>query len=67
MHTPKTPIEKIKKINDSRFEVQSSNLEEIYEINLSTTAYSYSDFPHIWLCKHIVAVMHLFGGADFGP
>ena len=64
---PETPIEKIKKIDNSCFEVESSNSERTYEINLDPTACSCSNFPCIWLCKHIVAVVHFFGGADLGP
>ena len=64
---PETPIEKIKKIDDSRFKVESSNSKRTYKINLDPTACSYSDFPHIQLCKHIVAIVHFFGGADLGP
>ena len=64
---PETPIEKIKKIDDLCFEVQSSDSEETYEINLGTIACSCSDFPRIRLCKHIAAMVHFFGGADLGP
>ena len=44
---PKTLIEKIKKIDDFCFEVESSNSESTYEINLDPTACSCSNFPHI--------------------
>ena len=64
---PETPIKNIKQIANSRFEVQSSNSEKIYEINLDTTACTCSDFPCIRLCKHIAAVVHFFEGADLGP
>ena len=52
--TPETPVENIRQIADSCFEVQSSNSKEIYEINLDTTACSYSDFPCIRLCTGIL-------------
>ena len=65
---PETPIEKIKKIDDLRFEVQSSsNSLNIYQIDLTTITCNCSDFPNISLCKHIAAVVHFFGGADLGP
>jgi len=65
--TPETPIEKIKKIDELHFEVQSSNSLKYYQIDLSTTTCNCSDFPNIFLCKHIVAIVHFFGGADLGP
>ena len=64
---PETPIEKIKKIDDFCFEVESSNSKNKYEINLDTTACSCSDFPRIQLCKHIAAIVHFFEGADLEP
>ena len=67
MHAPKTPVENIKQITNSCFEVQSSNSKEIYKINLNNTACSCSDFPYIQLCKHIAAIVHFFEGADLGP
>jgi hypothetical protein len=64
---PETPIEKIKKIDDQHFEVQSSNSLKSYQIDLTTTTCNCSDFPNISLCKHIAAIVHFFGGADLGP
>ena len=65
---PETPIEKIKKIDDLCFEVQSSsNSLNIYQIDLTTIICNCSNFPNISLCKHIAAVVHFFGGADLGP
>ena len=68
MHTPETPVEKIKKIDDLRFEVQSSlNFLNIYQIDLTTITCNCSDFLNISLCKHIATVVHFFGGADLRP
>jgi hypothetical protein len=64
---PEIPLAKIQKIDDSHFDVQSSNSTKIYQIDLNTTTCSCSDFPRIRLCKHIAAVVHFFGGADLGP
>ena len=64
---PETPIEKIKKIDDLHFEVQSSKSNNNYQINLSTIICDCLDFPNISLCKHIAAVVHFFGGVDLGP
>src|SRR5882672_4635041 len=64
---PETPLAKIKKIDDLHFEVQSSNTLKCYQIDLSTKVCNCSDFPNISLCKHIVAIVHFFGGADLGP
>jgi hypothetical protein len=64
---PETPVEKIMKIDDLHFEVQSSNSSKCYQINLITTTCNCSDFPNISLCKHIAAVVHFFGGVDLGP
>ncbi len=59
---PETPLDKIKEIDRSRFEVQSTNSEKMYEINLLTYTCTCSDFPRIQLCKHIAATVHFFGG-----
>ena len=67
MCTPKTPVEKIRKNDNLHFDVQSSNSNIIYQVNLGTTTCSCSDFPRVRLCKHIAAVLHFFGGADPGP
>jgi SWIM zinc finger len=66
-HAPETPLTQIRKIDNLHFEVQSSNSNKSYNIDLVTTTCSCSDFPHIRLCKHIAAVVHFFGGADLGP
>ena len=67
MRAPETPLSKIHKIDDSHFDVQSSNSSKYYNIDLITTTCNCSDFPRIRLCKHIAAVLHFFGGADLGP
>src|SRR5260370_21367994 len=67
IHAPETPVEKIQKNDDLHFDVQSSNSNIIYQVNFGTTTCSCSDFPHVCLCKHIVVVLHFFGGADPGP
>ena len=64
---PETPLTHIQKIDDSHFDVQSSNSTKTYQIDLVTTTCSCSDFPRIRLCKHIAAVVHFFGRADLGP
>jgi hypothetical protein len=64
---PETPLTKIRKIDDSHFEAQSSRSDRSYQIDLDTTTCNCSDFPCIQLCKHIAAVVHFFGGADLGP
>jgi hypothetical protein len=66
-HALKTPLTQIRKINDLHFEVQSLNSNKSFNIDLVTTTCSCSDFPHIRLCKHIMAMVHFFGGADLGP
>ena len=64
---PKTPIEKIQKIDNLHFEVQSSNSNKYYQIDLSTITCDCSYYPNISLCKHIAVVVHFFGGAELGP
>ena len=66
-HAPKTLVEKIKKIDDLRFEVQSSNSLKYYQVDLSIITCTCNDFLNICLCKHIAATVHFFGGADLGP
>src|SRR6266849_7668388 len=63
---PKTTQERIQQINQSRFKVQSSSSEKTYEINLLTYTCTCLDFPHIQLCKHIMATVHFFGGGIEG-
>jgi hypothetical protein len=67
---PETPLEAIKEIAQSRFEVQSTSSEKVYEVNLLTYTCTCSDFPRIQLCKHIAATVHFFGGGlegELGP
>jgi hypothetical protein len=66
-HAPETPLTQIQKIDDLHFDVQSSNSNKSYNIDLVTTTCSCSDFPCIQLCKHITAMVHFFGGANLGP
>ncbi len=66
-HAPKTLVKNIQKNDNLHFDVQSSISNKIYKINLDTTTCDCSDFPRICLCKHIVAVIHFFGGADLRP
>src|SRR5580658_6605454 len=67
MHAPKTPLERIKKIDNLCFEVQSSDSLKYYQVDLSAKTCTCIDFPNISLCKHIVSIVHFFGGADLGP
>src|SRR5260370_24540574 len=64
---PETPLENIQKNDDLHFDVQSSNSNKIYKVNLGTTSYDCSDFPRIRMCTHIAAVRHFFWGAELGP
>jgi hypothetical protein len=64
---PKIPLEQIKEIDQSHFEVQSTSSENTYEVNLLTYACMCSNFPCIQLCKHIAATMHFFFGGGVGP
>ena len=67
MHAPKTPVEKIQKINNLHFEVQSLNSNKYYQINLSTITCDCSNYSNISLCKHIAVVVHFFEGAELRP
>ena len=67
MCAPETPIEKIQKIDNLHFEVQSLNSYKYYQIDLSTITCDCSDYPNISLCKHIAVVVHFFKGAELGP
>ena len=68
---PKIPLERIKEIGQSHFEIQSSSSEIFYEINILTHTCTCIDFPRIQLCKHLAAMVHYFQGglegAEFGP
>jgi hypothetical protein len=66
-HAPETPLNKIRKIEDLHFEVQSLNSNTSYHIHLDTLTCNCSDFPRIRLYKHIAAVVHFFEGANLGP
>jgi hypothetical protein len=59
---PETPLDRIKEIDQSRFEVQSASSEKKYEVNLSTYTCTCLDFPRIQLCKHVASTVHFFGG-----
>ena len=63
----KHPLKKIKKIDNLHFEVQSSKSNDHYQIDLSIIICNCADFPNISLCKHIVAVIHFFRGANLRP
>jgi hypothetical protein len=64
---PETPLERIKEIDQSRFEVQSTSSENIYKVNLLTYTCTCSNFPRIQLCKHVTVTVHFFGGGVVGP
>ena len=65
---PETPLERIKQIDQSRFEVQSMSSEKKYEVNLLTYVCTCINFPRIQLCKHVAATIHFFGGLKgLGP
>ena len=66
MHAPKTPLKKIKKINDLCFEVQLSDSLKYYQVDLSAKTCICIDFLNISLCKHIALIVHFFRGADLG-
>ena len=61
-----TPLERIKEIAESCFEVQSTSSEKLYEVNLLTYTCMCLDFPRIKLCKHVAVVVHFFGGGTRG-
>ena len=67
MHPTETPLDKIQKIDNLHFKMQSSNTNQYYNIDLVTTTCDRSDFPCIRLCKHIAGIVHFFGGADLEP
>ena len=68
---PETPQDRIKEIDRSRFEIQSTSSEKKYEVNLLTYTCTCLDYPRIRLCKHIASTVHFFGGglegAKLGP
>jgi hypothetical protein len=64
-HAPEIPLERIKEIDQSRFEVQSTSSENTYEVNLLTYACTCSNFPRIQLCKHVAVTVHFFGGGGW--
>jgi hypothetical protein len=59
---PETPLDRIKEIDKSHFEIQSTSSEKKYEVNLLTYTCTCLDFPRIQLCKHLAAIVHFFGG-----
>src|SRR5260370_15518702 len=61
---PKTPLENIRKNDDLHFDVQSSNSNKIYKVNLGTTSCDCRDFPRIRIGKHIAAVVPVLWRAD---
>ena len=65
--TPKISLDKIQKIDNSHFKVQSLNTNQYYDIDLVTTTCNCSDFPRICLCKHIAGIVHFFEGASLRP
>ena len=68
---PEIPLKQIKEIGQLRFEIQSSSSEIFYEINILMHTCTCINFPHIQLCKHLMATVHYFQGglegAEFGP
>ena len=66
---PETPLDRIKEIDESHFQVQSSSSEKIYDISFYIC--TCLDYPCIQLCKHIAVIVHFFGGklerAELGP
>ena len=68
---PEIPLEWIKEIGQSHFGIQSSSSKILYEINILMHTCTCINFPHIQLCKHLVATVHYFQGglegAEFGP
>ena len=66
-HASETPIEKIKKIDNLHFKVQSSKSNNNYQINLLIIICDRLNFSNISLYKHIAAVVHFFEGVDLRP
>ena len=66
---PETPLDQIKEIDGSRFEIQSMSSDKTYEVNLLANTCTCFDFPRIQLCKHVAATVHFFGGGleKLGP
>ena len=58
---PETPLDRIKEIDKSHFEIQSARSGKTYQVNLLTYTCTCLDFPRIQLCKHIAATVHFFG------
>ncbi len=67
MCASKTLFKRIQKSDNSHFDVQFLSSNKIYQVNVDTTSCNCSDFSHIYLCKHLVAVIHYFGGANLKP
>jgi hypothetical protein len=64
---PETPLERIKEVGQLRFVVQSTSLENTYEVNLLTYMCTCNNFPCIQLCKHVMATMYFFLGGILRP
>ena len=60
VHAPKTPLNYITQVEDTRFQVCSSNKERFYEVDLLNEKCTCYDFPCIKFCKHIASVQHHF-------
>ena len=65
------PLERMKEISQSRFEIQSSSSKIFYEINILMHTCTCINFPCIQLCKHLAVTVHYFQGglegAEFEP
>ena len=47
--------------------MQSSKSSNFYHVDLGSIICNCGNFPHICLCKHIMAIDYFFGGANLGP
>src|SRR5258707_14453669 len=56
MRAPETPVEKIRNNDNLHFNVQSSNSNIIYQLNLCTTTCRSRDFPDACQCEQIQTV-----------
>jgi hypothetical protein len=61
---PETPLDYITQVEDTCFQVHSSNKEKVYEVDLLNEKCTCFDFPRIEFCKHIASVRYHFGGAE---
>ena len=60
VHAPETPLNYITQVEDTCFQVCSSNKKRFYEVDLLNEKCTCYDFPHIKFCKHITSVQHHF-------